>query len=131
VRSVAFVDAKFLTKRSLRSLSLSGQILLWWTGLGLTLAAFSLDFWFERLGQGLSLTLPFVLAAAATTAAGYVALPLLRALKTGQFIREDGPQAHLKKAGTPTMGGIFFVPVGLLVAIILTGVNPIVLGGAP
>jgi UDP-N-acetylmuramyl pentapeptide phosphotransferase/UDP-N-acetylglucosamine-1-phosphate transferase len=33
---------------------------------------------------------------------------MLQALKTGQIIREDGPQAHLKKAGTPTMGGIFF-----------------------
>ncbi|MGD1907760.1 MAG: phospho-N-acetylmuramoyl-pentapeptide-transferase [Leptolyngbyaceae cyanobacterium] len=124
------MDAKFLTKRSLRSLSLSGRILLLWTSLGLTLAALGLDIWFERLGQGLSLTWPFLLAAAGTTAAGYVALPLLRALKTGQFIREDGPQAHLKKAGTPTMGGIFFVPVGLLVAIMLTQAHPIVLGGA-
>lgn len=124
------MDAKFLTKRSLRSLSLSGRVLLLWTGLGLALAALGLDVWFEQLGQGLSLTLPFVLAAAGTTAAGYGALPLLRALKTGQFIREDGPQAHLKKAGTPTMGGIFFVPVGLLVAVILAQANPIVVGAA-
>jgi phospho-N-acetylmuramoyl-pentapeptide-transferase len=32
-------------------------------------------------------------------------IPLLRRLKFGQHIRMDGPQAHLKKAGTPTMGG--------------------------
>ena len=29
----------------------------------------------------------------------------LTAMQIGQYIREDGPQAHLKKAGTPTMGG--------------------------
>jgi len=50
--------------------------------------------------------------------AGYVALPILQQLKTGQIVREDGPQAHLKKSGTPTMGGIFIVPVGLIVAVI-------------
>jgi phospho-N-acetylmuramoyl-pentapeptide-transferase len=33
----------------------------------------------------------------------------LRELQIGQFIREEGPQAHQKKAGTPTMGGILIV----------------------
>jgi phospho-N-acetylmuramoyl-pentapeptide-transferase len=33
----------------------------------------------------------------------------------GQVIRDDGPQAHLSKAGTPTMGGLLVVPVGVLV----------------
>ncbi|MBP3728835.1 MAG: phospho-N-acetylmuramoyl-pentapeptide-transferase [Lachnospiraceae bacterium] len=36
-------------------------------------------------------------------------IPLLQRLKFGQVIREDGPQGHLKKAGTPTMGGIAFI----------------------
>ncbi len=36
-------------------------------------------------------------------------LPLLRRLKAGQSIREDGPQAHLAKAGTPTMGGLAII----------------------
>ncbi|MBQ4181359.1 MAG: hypothetical protein II617_03270, partial [Firmicutes bacterium] len=35
----------------------------------------------------------------------YLLLPVLRRLKAGQAIREDGPKAHLAKAGTPTMGG--------------------------
>jgi phospho-N-acetylmuramoyl-pentapeptide-transferase len=48
------------------------------------------------------------LCAIATALLGYWLVPLLRDLKTGQVIREDGPQAHLKKAGTPTMGGVFF-----------------------
>lgn len=36
-------------------------------------------------------------------------IPMLHKLKFGQHIREDGPQAHLQKAGTPTMGGIAFL----------------------
>lgn len=36
---------------------------------------------------------------------GPLFIPLLRRLKFGQQIREDGPKAHLKKQGTPTMGG--------------------------
>jgi phospho-N-acetylmuramoyl-pentapeptide-transferase len=36
---------------------------------------------------------------------GPLIIPLLRRLKFGQQIREDGPKAHLKKQGTPTMGG--------------------------
>ena len=44
-----------------------------------------------------------------------VLIPMLRRLKFGQSIREEGPQSHMKKAGTPTMGGIIF-----LISIILT-----------
>ena len=33
----------------------------------------------------------------------------LRAFQIGQYIREDGPQGHMKKAGTPTMGGIIII----------------------
>ena len=33
-------------------------------------------------------------------------IPMLHKLKFGQYIREDGPKEHMKKAGTPTMGGI-------------------------
>ena len=44
-------------------------------------------------------------------------IPFLREKQFGQFIREDGPQAHLSKAGTPTMGGIAMV-AGITVALI-------------
>ena len=40
---------------------------------------------------------------------GYILLPILRALKAGQSIREIGPTWHNKKAGTPMMGGLMFV----------------------
>lgn len=46
-----------------------------------------------------------------------VGIPMLRRLKFGQSIREEGPQSHMKKAGTPTMGGIIF-----LLSIIVTTV---------
>lgn len=41
-----------------------------------------------------------------TAMLGMFILPILRKLKVGQTIRDDGPQTHLKKQGTPTMGGI-------------------------
>jgi phospho-N-acetylmuramoyl-pentapeptide-transferase len=40
---------------------------------------------------------------------GPLCIPLLKRLKFGQQIRTDGPQGHLKKAGTPTMGGIIIL----------------------
>lgn len=36
-------------------------------------------------------------------------IPFLRRLKFGQSIREEGPQSHQKKSGTPTMGGIMII----------------------
>ncbi len=41
--------------------------------------------------------------------AGPFLIPVLKRLKIGQNIREEGPAAHLKKAGTPTMGGILIL----------------------
>lgn len=44
---------------------------------------------------------------------GKVVIPVLRALKAGQSIREIGPKWHAGKAGTPTMGGIIFIVAAL------------------
>ncbi len=38
-----------------------------------------------------------------------ILIPFLRRLKIGQYVRDDGPKTHLKKTGTPTMGGIVIV----------------------
>ncbi|MBQ3370710.1 MAG: phospho-N-acetylmuramoyl-pentapeptide-transferase [Mogibacterium sp.] len=46
-------------------------------------------------------------------------IPLLKQKQFGQFIREEGPEAHLSKAGTPTMGGIAFI-LGITVAMIVS-----------
>lgn len=49
----------------------------------------------------LTLSVAFLLA----VILGPLCIPILRRLKFGQQIRTEGPEAHLKKAGTPTMGG--------------------------
>ena len=46
---------------------------------------------------------------------GFILLPVLRAKKAGQPISVYAPTAHQAKAGTPTMGGISFVPAFLIV----------------
>ena len=49
------------------------------------------------------------ISAALTGAIGWLLLPVLRALKAGQSIREVGPTWHNYKAGTPMMGGLMFI----------------------
>jgi len=112
------VDARFSTK----SVGLSGLNLSIILAACLLAAAVGLDISAEReFGFTSNLAGPLVLGAVLSALAGYVALPILRRLKAAQFIREDGPRAHLKKAGTPTMGGIFFIPVAVLIALVWTG----------
>ncbi len=38
----------------------------------------------------------------------------LRSMQIGQHIREDGPQSHLKKKGTPTMGGLLIITASVV-----------------
>ena len=38
-----------------------------------------------------------------------IVIPFLHKLKFGQQVRQEGPKAHLKKAGTPTMGGLIIL----------------------
>lgn len=52
-----------------------------------------------------------------SVAISIVIVPILRKLKVGQIEREEGPRSHLKKQGTPTMGGIIMI----LTIIILGG----------
>ncbi|MBE3596281.1 MAG: phospho-N-acetylmuramoyl-pentapeptide-transferase [Hydrogenibacillus sp.] len=62
------------------------------------------------------LSAAFALALLAALIVGPIVIPLLRRWKFGQTIRDEGPAWHLKKAGTPTMGGLIFVPAALLSA---------------
>ena len=55
-----------------------------------------------------------LIAAALSGILGYLLLPVLRALKAGQSIREEGPTWHNSKAGTPMMGGLFFILATIL-----------------
>lgn len=65
--------------------------------------------------QGTMIVISFVISVILS----FIIIPVLKKVKVGQIEREDGPESHLKKQGTPTMGGIIF-----MIAIILctTGV---------
>ena len=52
-----------------------------------------------------------------------VLIPLLHKLKFGQQVRKEGIQAHLKKQGTPTMGGIGFLIATLIVSVVFGLIN--------
>ena len=62
----------------------------------------------------LSLLISFIIS----IIAGPIVIPLLQKLKFGQIVREDGPQKHLSKQGTPTMGGIIML-LGLFITTLL------------
>ena len=57
-------------------------------------------------------------ACALTAIFGRLLIPVLRALKAGQSIRESGPTWHNYKAGTPMMGGLMFVAASVLVLVL-------------
>lgn len=68
-------------------------------------------------------TIPLWIGTLASGGLGYFVVPILQKIKASQIIQEDGPVTHLKKAGTPTMGGIFFIPTALIVALIMGRFN--------
>ena len=60
-----------------------------------------------------------LLSFTASTIISLIVIPILRKLKVGQSEREDGPQSHLKKKGTPTMGGLILIITTLLLSAFL------------
>ena len=60
-------------------------------------------------------TIILAIAFLITIILGIIIIPILKKLKVGQIERDDGPQSHLKKQGTPTMGGII-----MIIAMIIT-----------
>lgn len=58
-----------------------------------------------------------LLSFALTVVLGMIIVPILRKLKVGQIERSDGPETHLKKQGTPTMGGIIII-LGIIIVTI-------------
>jgi len=65
-----------------------------------------------------TMILPVLISFAISAALGPVVIPLLRRLKFGQTVREEGPQSHLKKTGTPTMGGLIIL-AGIVITSLL------------
>ncbi|MDQ0427860.1 phospho-N-acetylmuramoyl-pentapeptide-transferase [Planomicrobium stackebrandtii] len=62
------------------------------------------------MGLGIALLLTVVLMP--------IFIPLLKRMKFGQSIREEGPQSHMKKTGTPTMGGLVFL-ISIITTVVL------------
>ena len=61
--------------------------------------------------------IPVLISFAISVILGPLVIPVLRRLKMGQTEREEGVQSHLKKAGTPTMGGVI-----ILLSVVVTSV---------
>jgi len=67
-----------------------------------------------------SVVLGAAVAFLVTVTLGSKFIEFLQTRKFGQFVREEGPQTHLIKAGTPTMGGVVML-MGLLAALVVVG----------
>lgn len=72
---------------------------------------------------------PFAISIAMVCFVGYICVPLLRSLKLQSIIRK-GPARHFYKSGTPTMGGLYFIPIGIIVAEVIVGFSSIEVSGA-
>lgn len=59
--------------------------------------------------MNLRIILPTIIAFIVSVVLCPILIPFLKRLKFGQQVRDDGPETHLKKSGTPTMGGIIIV----------------------
>ena len=57
-----------------------------------------------------------LLTFAVSVICGLITIPILKKLKVGQIERDDGPASHLKKQGTPTMGGIIMI-IAIIIAV--------------
>ncbi len=68
--------------------------------------------------NGSEIMTPVLISFGLSAALGPLIIPLLRRLKVGQTVRDDGPGSHLKKTGTPTMGGILIM-TGMAVTSVL------------
>ncbi len=79
-------------------------------GLVLIICIFS-DLYFKNS----YLTIPFIITTLLSTIITFVGIPKLKKIEIKQIIREEGPKNHFIKQGTPTMGGIFFIPIGIII----------------
>ncbi len=66
------------------------------------------------------IVLAFLISLGIAYVIGPLMLPMLKKLKFGQTIREDGPASHLVKNGTPTMGGLIFI-ISVILTIAVSG----------
>lgn len=74
-----------------------------------------------------SIILPLLIAFVISAVLGPVVIPFLHKLKFGQYIRDEGPAAHQKKSGTPTMGGVIFLVSVTVTALIFVKSFPLII----
>ncbi|KAJ0989366.1 hypothetical protein J5N97_007722 [Dioscorea zingiberensis] len=67
------------------------------------------------------LTQPFLVSAVLSASAGWIYIPLVDSMKEHQIQGKEIPITHSSKRETPTMGGLFFIPVGVIVARCIVG----------
>ncbi|MBQ2685566.1 MAG: phospho-N-acetylmuramoyl-pentapeptide-transferase [Erysipelotrichaceae bacterium] len=63
--------------------------------------------------------LAMILSLGITLASYPVAIPILHKLKFGQTVREEGPESHKQKTGTPTMGGLVFIFSSIITSLLV------------
>ena len=68
--------------------------------------------------------IPVLISFVLSVILGPLVIPVLRRLKMDQTEREDGVQSHLKKAGTPTMGGVMILLAVVITSVIYIGRYP-------
>lgn len=73
---------------------------------------------------------PFLTSVIIVSCVGYICVPLFRMLKLRSIVRKEAPTQHSSKRGTPTMGGLYFIPIGLLVAVVVLNFSSIEVSGA-
>ena len=105
---------KILNKKKISLFNRINQQVLFLFGLITIVCIFS-DFYF----QNSNLAIPFLITTLISSIITYLGIPRLKKIKLKQIIREEGPKNHFIKQGTATMGGIFFVPVGVIISNIL------------
>ncbi len=73
------------------------------------------DFYFKNS----NLSIPFIITTLVSSIITFLGIPQLKEIKARQIIRKEGPKNHFIKKGTPTMGGIFFVPIAIIISNII------------
>jgi len=76
------------------------------------------------------LTRPFLVSAFLVSFAGYVGIPIFRLFKFIHVIKQQGPASHRTKKLTPTLGGLLFVPIGIIVAHVYASSSSTAVSGA-
>ena len=96
----------FFKSSNFHSLFLFGLIIL---------VCIFLDFYYSNS----NLLIPFIITTLISSLITVISIPQLKKIKVKQIIRKEGPKNHFIKEGTPTMGGVFIIPIAIIIGNIL------------